>query len=381
MRFRHPDGTVLHLAYCSNVHPAEDVDGIVAQLRRFAGPVRQRIGVDKLGIGLWLPVTAVEELTSGAATLRTLVEVLAAEKLEVFTVNGFPYRGFQSPSVKYRVYRPDWAESERLDYTLRLAWVLSHLLPDDVAEGSISPLPLMWRDRKDEATWAVAQGALDDAAEGLAKLTAETGRPIRLAVEPEPGCAIESTSQAIAALAQVDHEWIGACLDACHLAVQFEDPVVAVRSVAEADLPIVKSQLSCALRAPVPSAAPWLADYVEPRFLHQTRERTPAGEVLGVDDLDTALNGGLPGHGEWRVHYHVPVHSDRHTTQAELVATLRTLVGQETPVTTHLEVETYTWSVLPPDLRPNDDAGLVEGLAKELTWVASQLTDLGLETL
>jgi hypothetical protein len=146
-------------------------------------------------------------------------------------------------------------------------------------------------------------------------------------------------------------------------------------------VPIVKAQVSCALRAETPADAPWLADFVEPRFLHQTRERTPAGDVLGVDDLEQAIDGGLPGQGEWRVHFHVPVHSDNHTTQAELVATLGALVGGGTPATRHLEVETYTWGVLPEELRPRDDDGLADGLSQELAWVSRQLTDLGLEAL
>jgi hypothetical protein len=379
MRFRHPDGTILHLAYCSNVHPAEDVDGIVDQLQRFAGPVRERLGADTLGIGLWLPIGAVDELTSQPGAVAKLAGALGAQGLEVFTLNGFPYRSFQSPSVKYRVYRPDWAEAARLDYTLRLAWVLARLLPDDIEEGSISTLPFMWRDRRDEASWAAAQAAFGAVADGLAALEAETGRRIRVAVEPEPGCAVEGVGQAVDALEKADPEWIGVCLDACHLAVQFEDPDVAVPALTGAGVPIVKAQVSCALRAPAPAAAPWLADYVEPRFLHQTRERTGTGDVLGVDDLDVALGGGLPGEGEWRVHFHVPVHATSDTTQAELSATLRTLAGGATPATTHLEVETYTWSVLPPALRPYDDEGLVDGLASELAWVAGQLTDLGLE--
>ena len=55
MRFRHPDGTVVHLAYGSNVHPAETVDGIVEQLRRYGGGVRASLDADLLGVGLWLP--------------------------------------------------------------------------------------------------------------------------------------------------------------------------------------------------------------------------------------------------------------------------------------------------------------------------------------
>ena len=99
-----------------------------------------------------------------------------------------------------------------------------------------------------------------------------------------------------------------------------------------------------------------------------------------MDDLAAALGGELPGDSEWRVHFHVPVHADGpRTTQTELSATLAALVGGPAAVTTHLEVETYTWTVLPEAQRPRDDDGLVQGLARELAWTRDRLVELGLE--
>ena len=113
MRFRHPDGSLVHLAYCSNVHPAEDLEGIHAQLRRFSGPVREHLGVDRLTVGLWLPAAAAAQLAAESEEIDALRAVLYEQGLEVVTLNAFPYGGFHDPVVKHRVYRPDWSEPDR----------------------------------------------------------------------------------------------------------------------------------------------------------------------------------------------------------------------------------------------------------------------------
>ena len=124
MRFRHPDGTTVHLAYCSNVHPAEDVDGVLAQLDTYARPIRERLGRDRLGIGLWLADDAALALDTDPSVLEDLRVRLARTGCEVVTLNGFPYAGFHDEIVKRRVYRPDWTEPARREHTLRLARLL-----------------------------------------------------------------------------------------------------------------------------------------------------------------------------------------------------------------------------------------------------------------
>jgi sugar phosphate isomerase/epimerase len=390
MRFRHPDGTTVHLSYCSNVHPAEDVDGILDQLPRFAGPVREATGATRLGLGLWVPAKAAHELAGDPGAVERLRAALAAQRLEVVTLNGFPYGGFHAPVVKKAVYRPDWSEPERLRYTLDLAHVLAGLLPDDTEAGSISTLPFGWREGWVPASTAAALDQLRELASELEALRDRTGRTIRVGLEPEPGCIVERTSQAAALLSGVAPDWVGVCLDACHLAVQFEDPGEAVARLAASNVAVVKAQVSTALRVADPrahSARAALAAFVEPRFLHQVRERWPGGEVVGTDDLDEALAGALPGSREWRVHFHAPVHwsgpdgGGVATTQPELGQTLDTLVGGPAALTTHLDVETYTWTVLPPERRPEGTAGLVDGLARELLWTRDRLVELGLKEI
>jgi sugar phosphate isomerase/epimerase len=375
VRLRHRDGSVLHLAYCSNVHPADDLDGVAAQLERYAARVRERLDVPVLGVGLWVAAPALAD--AGAADrLRAQLRRLG---LEVVTLNGFPYEAFHAEVVKLGVYRPNWADPRRRDYTLGLARLLASLLPADVAEGSISTLPLGWRTEWDAAAADAGRRALEEVAAGLMALESETGKRIRIALEPEPGCTIETVAQAADFLAGLAPEWIGLCLDACHLAVQFEVADGALALLADAGVPVVKAQVSSALRVPAPeSSRAFLDGFTEPRFLHQVRE-VVGGHVAGADDLPDALGGALPAAAEWRVHFHVPVHAAEHTTQHELEATLAALVGGPAPLTTHLEVETYTWGVLPDG--PGGDDGLVEGLAAELAWTRDRLVALGAEEI
>ncbi|MFJ6690309.1 metabolite traffic protein EboE [Streptomyces sp. NPDC091294] len=390
MRFRHPDGSTVHLAYCTNVHPAETLDGVLAQLRDHCEPVRRRLGRDRLGIGLWLARDAAHALVTDPAALRGLRGELDRRGLEVVTLNGFPYEGFGAEEVKYRVYKPDWADPERLEHTTSLARLLAGLLPDDVTDGTISTLPLAWRTAYDETRADKARAALVTLAERLDALQELTGRSIRVGLEPEPGCVVETTHDALAPLTAIAHDRIGVCVDTCHLATSFEDPHSALDALTAARVPVVKSQLSAALHAEHPAdpaVREALAAFAEPRFLHQTRTTTPSGGLHGTDDLDEALadGGPLPDTAPWRAHFHVPLHAapaaPLTSTLPVLKAALTRLVGGPHPLTRHLEVETYTWQALPPELRPRARAQLTDGIAAELTLARDLLTDLGLKEL
>lgn len=321
MRFRHPDGSVIHLGYCSNVHPAETVEGICEQLRRYAGRVRSTLGADVLGVGLWLPAQAAHRLVTDSTMLGELRAVLRRERLEVVTLNTFPYRGFHDPVVKRMVYQPDWSVRARLEYTLDCARVLAELLPDDVAEGSISTLPLGWRRPWYRDRDVAARAHLAELAQELGELRERTGRRIRVGLEPEPGCVLDTTADAVRQLGNVPGMSVGdlgVCVDTCHLATGFEDPDASLAALDDAGLAVVKAQLSAALQADEPSdpsTREALAAYAEDRFLHQVRE--PRGGSSGRtvhtrDDLREALDGRrrLPAEAPWRVHFHVPLHAD-----------------------------------------------------------------------
>ncbi|MER7503946.1 metabolite traffic protein EboE [Nonomuraea pusilla] len=375
MRLRHPGGAPLHLSYCTNVHAAEDLDGIIAQLDTYAVPIRARLGTDVLGLGLWLAAPVAAALAAGPALRGRLRRELSVRGLEVVTLNGFPYRSFQDPVVKHAVYQPDWTTGERLTYTLDLARVLADLLPDDAARGSVSTLPIAWRDPWDAGMAERAARRLDELAAGLAAVESVTGRAVRVGFEPEPGCLVETTGQAVALLAGLDGDRLGVCLDLAHLACAWESPAEALNVLHRAGLPIVKVQLSAALETADPDA---VREYAEPRFLHQTRN--PVGGA--ADDLDEAAERRLPG--PWRVHYHVPLHvapaPPLVTTTPVLREALAELVGGPQPLCDHFDVETYTWSVLPAALRPQSPDQLAAGIADELDFARTELRRLGVNT-
>ncbi|PWU46387.1 xylose isomerase [Micromonospora globispora] len=389
MRLRHGDGTTVHLGYCTNVHPAEDLTGILAQLDTYAVPVRRALDADVLGLGLWLAAPVTAELAADPALRRRLRAELAVRGLEVVTLNGFPYAAFQAPVVKGAVYHPDWTTPDRLTYTLDLARVLADLLPDDAARGSISTLPLAWRQPWDADRAETARRRLAELATGLAALERETGRTIRVGFEPEPGCIVESTEQAGAVLSAMDTDRLGICLDLAHLACAWEEPAEALGRLRAAGLPVVKVQVSAAVEAAHPAGtADALRRWVEPRFLHQTRAAgcahaaDPADPAYAADDLDDALDARLPG--PWRVHYHVPLHAPPEppltSTLPVLRAALAALYAGPAAGCDHLDVETYTWGVLPAARRPRTDAELAAGIAAELAFARDELVAVGLAT-
>ncbi len=364
------------LSYCTNVHPAEDLAGLVGQFDRYAVPVRDRLGTDGLHLGLWLAADVARELASDAGALARLRRELTGRGLRVETLNAFPYQGFHDRVVKRMVYTPDWTDPQRLRYTVDCAQVLGGLLADESGYGSISTLPLGWRTRWGPAHDTAAEAALTRATDALRAVSARYGRPVVLAVEPEPGCVLDTVDDAVRWLrSRVDPHYVGLCLDTCHLAVSFADPERTVEDIHAAGLRVMKVQVSAALEVPDPGEArsrAALAEFAEPRYLHQVRECGSGGEVRAADDLPEALDA-LPARGPWRVHYHVPLHARPQEPLAattdvtrRALAALHTVDGRRSP---HLEVETYTWTVLPPRHRQE----LADGIAAELAWAARNL--------
>lgn len=387
----------MELSYCTNVHPAEDLDGVLTQLDSFAGPCRRAAGLAELGVGLWLPADLARQLAESAEDRELLRNRLESNGLVLRTINAFPYAAFHAEVVKLDVYLPDWTDPRRAAYTLDCARVLAAFLPEGAA-GSISTLPLGWREPWTADADRQALAALTHVSDSLRALRQETGRTVRIAIEPEPGCVLDTVTDVVqwlsprlgsrcgeggsgsAGAGGIDPEFIGVCLDTCHLAVSFADPAAAVYQIADAGLRVVKVQASAALHVPNPAepeSRDLVSTYVEQRYLHQTRELSADGTVLAVDDLPQALSE-LPARGPWRVHFHVPLHL---TPRAPLTATLDVLTaaldavrsiphGQEA----HVDVETYTWSVLPDGVED-----LVAGIAGELRWAATELLGLPVE--
>lgn len=379
------------LGYCTNVHAGADLDQTRANLEQHACAVKQRVSPDApLGIGLWLSAAAARSLRSDGR-LAEFQGWLQHAGLLPFTINGFPYGDFHQAVVKHQVYRPTWSEPARLGYTLDLAAIQHQLLPPGL-EGSISTLPLQWGNPHPTAN-ELACGATQLAAlaEHLARMERETGRLIHVCLEPEPGCALQRSSDVVSFFqrhllpGRDEHRirrHIRVCHDICHAAVMFEEQAEVIRRYRAAGIGIGKVQVSSAVVLPLDELAPTdrplaleqLSGFEEPRYLHQTGVRLDEGaDAEFFEDLPLALHSPLARRlvGQWRVHFHVPIYVERFgllsTSGREIQACLQAV--RQCPELHHLEIETYAWTVLPESLR---EATLADGIAAEIRWLQEQ---------
>jgi len=393
-------GTPAELTYCLNVHPGATLSEMqqavfdeaprvfdhLAGLTRAEGP---------FGVGLWLSAEAALQLNVTDFKAR-----LADSGLYVFTLNGFPYGPFHGQPVKQQVYRPDWSERERLDHTLRLAYILAELLPA-AGYGTISTVPITYR------AWAEDPAHPNRAAEGVANLMTAvlelhhlheaTGKRIQLALEPEPDCFLQDTPDVLrfyedivrtyvcvhlSRTADLQHptsakdiidRHLGICLDLIHVGVAGERPATAMRQLAEADVPVAKVQIGAALTSRrVGPPPPRLHDFEDEVYLHQTRVERADGSVRGFPDLPEALAAGRHEQGQWRVHYHVPTVWDGDEQLASTRDDIDEAFFREALAagTRHFEVETYTLGLF-----PDADAEMHRILARELAWTLQRFPD------
>lgn len=410
-----------HLGYCTNIHAGEKWHDVFAQLQKHVPLIKRQVSPDAaFGLGLRASMQSITDLQD-TSTFDQFAQWLRDENLYVFTVNGFPYGTFHGTQVKADVYRPDWSSEERLNYTCAIADLLARLRPPDNI-GSISTVPGTFRDWANESTRvAITHNLLRCVAHCLS-VQQDTGVTIKVALEPEPACLLETVDDVVsffqnelhtpaaasqlAALAKCSEAQaseairthLGVCYDICHAAVEFEDPVAGIQRMHSAGIPVIKLQLSSALKIPVVdnNALNALQSFDEPVYLHQVVERTRT-KLTRFHDLPLAMqahelasqdaNGKLSDmptndetedaiddalNKEWRVHFHVPVFLNTlesfGTTQDELSQVLE--AHAKTPLAAHLEVETYTWDVLPENYR---NVTVDQAIARELGWVMQQL--------
>ena len=378
----------IQLAYCTNVHRGGDWAETFESLERDVMRVRQQVSPDEpYAIGLRLGADAAREL-SDRSRLLEFQRWLETHNSYVFTINGFPYGQFHGTRVKEQVYRPDWTTTERLEYTNLLFDLLSEILPPGV-EGSVSTLPGSFKE------FIGPDGVPESLYKNLAncfhhveKLSARTGQDLHLGLEPEPLGLFETSMETVDFLDALgrhigsDEGWrkvIGVNYDTCHLAVQFEEPADALGRIRDAGYRISKIHISSALSVvPTKDAMEALADYHEEVYLHQVVASRNGKVIQRTKDLDVALQnaasqsfGGLGD--EWRIHFHVPLHADPapplNDTRAHVTGTLDAL-QQDPTLCKHLEMETYTWEVLPEELRTGD---VVDQIVKEYQWTLAEL--------
>ena len=395
-----------HLGYCTNIHAGEHWDEVFTALQHHVPRIKKHVWPHQaFGLGLRTSMSSVTALKE-PSTIALFKQWLKAEDVYVYTINGFPYGAFHGTQVKADVYRPDWSSENRLSYTCAIADVLAELEPPDNF-GSISTVPGTFRQWANaETLQAIIHNLLSCVAHCMA-LEQRTGVTIAIALEPEPACFLETvddviaffktelhTTASIKLLAHMSgtsdavaesalHTYLGICYDICHAAVEFEDPLDGIARMQSAGISIVKLQLSSALKLNNVNEQTLsaLQAFDEPVYLHQVVKRRQ-DKLTRFHDLPLAMDAHLlrsPEIGEaeeWRVHFHVPVFLSamEHfgTTQHELSQVLN--AHSLRSIAPHLEVETYTWDVLPEHYQ---NVPVDEAIARELDWVLKNLDHKG----
>ena len=377
----------LHLAYCTNIHRGEDWAQTFRSLKTDVMSVRDRVSQNKAyAIGLRLSDLASREL-SDPAVLETFQQWLKDQNCYVFTINGFPFGNFHGTRVKEQVYVPDWTSKDRLEYTNRLFDLIAALVPDGV-DGSVSTLPGSFKEFITEESQEIQiRENIWQCVEYISDLSARTGKALHLGLEPEPCGYFETSTETVRFFESLYaqhpndsrlHEHLGVNYDTCHLAVEYEEPRTAIGALRDAGLRISKLHLSAALIVqPDHTVKGNLKAFEDDVYLHQVIEKTPLGTLNRYRDLDAALAADIEAE-EWRIHFHVPLHSpdgDWFKTTRQHIKGVLDLFQEDPELCSHLEMETYTWEVLPNQMKNRD---VVDQLVGEYEWTLGELTVRGL---
>lgn len=389
-----------HLTYSTLVHPGDTWVEIKHSLQNFVPEVKVRFSPDKpFGVSLRLSNSSVQTLMREPAERIWLKDFLNENNLYLFTVNAFPYGPFKNVVVKENVYEPDWTTEERTQYTINIARILAEVTRD-VDEPTIQTAPLAFRPKViDESYEAKFNENIYKVIAYLMNLEKTTGRRIKLAVEPEPFCFLETipetvewfqnkiytidaavrisefSGEPISEVFSAVRRYLGVVLDICHQSVQFEDIEADIKLLSHSGIPIFKLQEAAALRVDnvTPEIIMELKKYTGTIYLSQTTELRN-GIITRYLNLEDAISAWEidPGPREWRTHFHVPVFLENlgpfKTTRSGIDDALR--VHAKTPLSTHLEIETYTWDVLPSHLKTGN---ITDYLVRELEYVRDEL--------
>ncbi|WP_433896202.1 metabolite traffic protein EboE [Sphingobacterium mizutaii] len=398
-----------HLSYCSNIHPGEAWKDHFHELKTNLPKIKAAVSADQdFGLGLRLSAQAAKELSEPEA-LKEFQDWLKQNHIYVFTMNGFPYGDFHIKEVKDKVHAPDWTSKERFEYTKNLFDILAHLLPEG-QEGGISTSPLSYRFWHEQNTpeWQQKRDLCTKhillIAEQLYQTEVNSSIYMHLDIEPEPDGMLEDSREFIAWYTNelipmaseffkekykldvdqskaIINRYICLCYDVCHFALEYEDHQKSMDELEKLNIKIGKFQVSSALKVSLAedpekrvSQKNKLKEFNEPIYLHQVIAKDSEGNLIKYKDLPEALNDpNDANHVEWRSHFHVPIflesYGELDSTQEDIIRVIE--LHKEKERTNHIEVETYTWGVLPKSLQ----APIEESIARELNWLLKKLRD------
>jgi hypothetical protein len=391
----------LHLTYCTNIHPGQDWKSTFESIKKHVPGIKKEVSANEaFGLGLRLSNKASEELEAGT-NMADFKKWLSENNLYVFTMNGFPYGNFHDERVKDMVHAPDWTTTQRLTYTKRLFRQLSELLPKGL-NGGISTSPITykyWHKTETDIKNAFEIGAKNmlEVAMLLFEIEQSTGKYMHLDIEPEPDGLLENSDEVLSFFSNYllplgisyfkkelgigDNEaeslikkYITVCYDVCHFSLAYEEPIDTFAKFEERDILVGKIQVSAALKiifTDKNNEVIWneLSRFNEPTYLHQVTEKID-GKVKTYSDLPLVLEGERV-HKELRAHYHVPIFLEKYgelfSTQDHILKTMEYIKSNF--VSEHLEIETYTWDVLPSDLKQDLSVSII----REIEWFKSHL--------
>lgn len=389
-----------HLSYSTLVHLGDTWAEMNASLREFVPKVKNRISPDApFAVSLRISASSAKTLTEDASQRKSLIEFLAKEGLYVYTVNAFPYGPFKGEVVMERVYEPDWTTEERVSYTTSVADILAQVSPPNV-NPSIQTAPLAFKPsvNGEEYIKTFTRNVFRVVAH-LRNLEARTGRRVKLAIEPEPACYLETTDETIAwfndrvyspagilelsAIAGIPRSeaegairrYLGIVFDIGHQSVGFENITESLTKLVDAGIPIFKLQEAASLWVEELSKdkIASLRKFTDTIYLSQTSLKQ-GDSITKFLNLGEALDAyeANPVPSEMRTHFHVPVFLEElgpfRTTRFGVQEALKMHRAQ--PLSDHLEIETYTWDVLPPELKTGD---IIEYVSRELEFVRNEL--------
>ena len=389
-----------HLTYSTLVHQTDNWEQLWKSVNTYLPAVKARVAPSqKFGVCLRTSAPSAELLSTAPAKVADLKAFFAANDLYLYTANAFVYGVFKKQVIKEDVYEPDWATSERREYTKKVATLLAQLAPEGI-NPSIQSAPLGFKPKVtgDDVVEAYTSNVIDVVAH-LVELQKETGKIVTLGLEPEPRCYLETTDETIeyfkthlfapktaerlaektglhpgdAAIAMKRH--MGVVFDIGHQSVGYEDIPASLQKLVDNGVQIVKLQEAASMRMPevTQKTVDALQPYAKTIYLSQTCQRKD-GKTTWFLNLEDAFEDWYknPGPREWRTHFHVPVFLDDlgafGTTRFALEEALA--FHKKTPLSPHLEIETYTWDVLPEHLKTGD---IVEYVTREIDWVKGEL--------
>jgi hypothetical protein len=390
-----------HLTYSTLVHQTDNFEQLWKSVNTYLPAVKARFApTQKFGVCLRTSAPSAEMLSQDPTKVADLKQFFKDQDLYLYTANAFVYGVFKKQVIKEDVYEPDWQTPERREYTKQVANLLAELAPEGI-NPSIQSAPLGFKPKGTgpDIARAYTDNVVDVVAH-LVKLEKDTGKTVTLGLEPEPRCYLETTDETItyfqdylftpqtaeqlakktglhaADAAAAMKKFMGIVFDIGHQSVGYEDIPASLHKLVAAGVPIVKLQEAASMHIPdvTQEKVDALQAFAKTIYLSQTCQLKD-GKTQWFLNLEDAFEDWYknPGKREWRTHFHVPVFLTElghgfGTTRFGLEQALA--VHKKTPLSTHLEIETYTWDVLPDHLKTGD---IVEYVTRELEWVKGQL--------